>query len=87
MIGEALSVVLPQIMKKVVLKPYLSKIGLAYVKSPFLLSSKDRITTLVLVILLLDGVGDNLLYDIAGKKNAVDVTVDSATTTVNTNKA
>jgi hypothetical protein len=51
------------------------------------LSSKDRITTLVLVILLLDGVGDNLLYDIAGKKNAVDVTVDSATTTVNTNKA
>jgi hypothetical protein len=43
---------------------------------------------LVLVILLLDGVGDNLLYDIAGKKNAVDVTVDSATTTtVNTNKA
>jgi hypothetical protein len=37
----------------------LSKIGLAYVKSPFLLSSKDRMTTLVLAILLLDGVGDN----------------------------
>jgi hypothetical protein len=45
-----LSTVLPQIMKKVALKPYLSKIGLAYVKSPFLLSSKPKIMILPLLL-------------------------------------
>jgi hypothetical protein len=37
-------------MKKVALKPYLSKIGLAYVKSPFLLSSKPKIMILPLLL-------------------------------------
>jgi hypothetical protein len=44
-----LSAVLPQIMKKVALNPYLSKIGFTYMKSPFLLSSNDKITTLLLL--------------------------------------
>ena len=47
---ENLSVVLLHIMKNVALNPYLSRIGLAYVKSPFLLSSKDKTTTLPLLI-------------------------------------
>src|SRR5438067_6276151 len=51
---DPLFVVSLHIIKNVALNPYLSKIGLAYVKSPFLLSSKDRITTLsILEILLL----------------------------------
>jgi hypothetical protein len=47
-----LSVVLPQIMKKVALNPYLSKIGFACVKYPILLSSNDKITTFLLLLLL-----------------------------------
>ncbi len=41
--------VLLHIMKNVALIPYLSKIGLAYMKSPLRLSSKDSSTTLLKV--------------------------------------
>ncbi|MDQ6666966.1 MAG: hypothetical protein M3Y53_01930, partial [Thermoproteota archaeon] len=41
--------VLLHIMKNVALNPYLSKIGLAYMKSPLRLSSKDSSTTLLKV--------------------------------------
>ncbi len=67
---ENLSVVLLHIMKNVALNPYLSRIALAYVKSPFLLSSKDKTTTLPLLIplpLLVVAAEANTLLGLEGR--------------------